>query len=266
MAARPRPARRRSPSGPTRRRPAGRRGGRRGDRRGRKIEEPIDLAFDPDVRVADGEVAATGPGWTIAGRAHAGPHVEPHVLRVRGAGRAVPRRPRHGVEHDGRVAARRRHGAPTSSRCARSPGGPATARTGRPTGRRSPSRSATSRRSSSTGWSGSARCSTPSGRARRDPGHRRPALRRRRRGAAQAGRPIGPRPPRQAGRRRPGPSPTAAPATKPYEPPDPSVCGHRSAVVRGIPARNTRTAEHSDRGGGHVVEDGGQHLVGGQRG
>ena len=32
---------------------------------GVKVEEAIDLAFDPDVRVADGDVAATGRGWTI---------------------------------------------------------------------------------------------------------------------------------------------------------------------------------------------------------
>ncbi|MGI9029688.1 MAG: MBL fold metallo-hydrolase [Ilumatobacteraceae bacterium] len=30
-----------------------------------KVEESTDLAFDPDVRVADGEVAAAGPGWTL---------------------------------------------------------------------------------------------------------------------------------------------------------------------------------------------------------
>jgi glyoxylase-like metal-dependent hydrolase (beta-lactamase superfamily II) len=32
---------------------------------GVKVEESIDLAFDPDVRVGDGDVAAAGPGWTI---------------------------------------------------------------------------------------------------------------------------------------------------------------------------------------------------------
>ena len=47
-----------------------------------KVEESIDLAFDPDVRVADGDVAATGSGLDDARRAHAGPHVEPHVLRA----------------------------------------------------------------------------------------------------------------------------------------------------------------------------------------
>ena len=30
-----------------------------------KVEESLDLAFDPDVRVAHGEVAAFGDGWTI---------------------------------------------------------------------------------------------------------------------------------------------------------------------------------------------------------
>lgn len=30
-----------------------------------KVEEALDLAFDPDVRVADGEVAAAGEGWTL---------------------------------------------------------------------------------------------------------------------------------------------------------------------------------------------------------
>ena len=29
------------------------------------VEEALDLAFDPDVRVADGDIAARGPGWTI---------------------------------------------------------------------------------------------------------------------------------------------------------------------------------------------------------
>jgi glyoxylase-like metal-dependent hydrolase (beta-lactamase superfamily II) len=30
-----------------------------------KVEEALDLAFDPDVRVADGDIAAAGPGWTM---------------------------------------------------------------------------------------------------------------------------------------------------------------------------------------------------------
>ena len=29
------------------------------------VEETLDLAFDPDVSVADGDIAARGPGWTI---------------------------------------------------------------------------------------------------------------------------------------------------------------------------------------------------------
>jgi glyoxylase-like metal-dependent hydrolase (beta-lactamase superfamily II) len=32
---------------------------------GVKVEEAIDLAFDPDVRVVDGDVAANGPAWTV---------------------------------------------------------------------------------------------------------------------------------------------------------------------------------------------------------
>ena len=29
------------------------------------VEEALDLAFDPEIRVADGDVAAQGPGWTL---------------------------------------------------------------------------------------------------------------------------------------------------------------------------------------------------------
>ena len=78
-------------------------------------------------------------------RAHARSHVEPHVLRRRRARRAVPRRPRDGVEHDGGLAARRRHGG--LRRVAAQGGRPAaaTAPTGRRMARRSPSRSATSK-------------------------------------------------------------------------------------------------------------------------
>ena len=36
-----------------------------GEGDGVKVEESVDLAFDPDLRVTDGEVAATGPGWTL---------------------------------------------------------------------------------------------------------------------------------------------------------------------------------------------------------
>jgi glyoxylase-like metal-dependent hydrolase (beta-lactamase superfamily II) len=45
---------------------------------GVKIEETTDLAFDPDVRVADGAVAATGPGWTIRG-VHTPGHTSNHM-------------------------------------------------------------------------------------------------------------------------------------------------------------------------------------------
>ena len=45
---------------------------------GVKIEETTDLAFDPDVRVADGEVAARGPGWTIRG-VHTPGHTSNHM-------------------------------------------------------------------------------------------------------------------------------------------------------------------------------------------
>ena len=43
-----------------------------------KVEEAIDLAFEPDVRVADGEVAASGPGWTITG-VHTPGHTSNHM-------------------------------------------------------------------------------------------------------------------------------------------------------------------------------------------
>jgi glyoxylase-like metal-dependent hydrolase (beta-lactamase superfamily II) len=45
---------------------------------GVKVEESIDLAFTPDRRVADGEVAATGPGWTIRG-VHTPGHTSNHL-------------------------------------------------------------------------------------------------------------------------------------------------------------------------------------------
>ena len=43
-----------------------------------KVEESIDLAFDPDVRVADGDVAAAGPGWTITA-VHTPGHTSNHT-------------------------------------------------------------------------------------------------------------------------------------------------------------------------------------------
>lgn len=45
---------------------------------GVKVEETTDYAFQPDVRVADGEVAATGPGWTIRG-IHTPGHTSNHL-------------------------------------------------------------------------------------------------------------------------------------------------------------------------------------------
>jgi glyoxylase-like metal-dependent hydrolase (beta-lactamase superfamily II) len=45
---------------------------------GVKLEESIDLAFQPDQRVADGERAASGPGWTITG-VHTPGHTSNHM-------------------------------------------------------------------------------------------------------------------------------------------------------------------------------------------
>jgi glyoxylase-like metal-dependent hydrolase (beta-lactamase superfamily II) len=45
---------------------------------GVKLEESIDLAFEPDERVADGAVAARGPGWTISG-VHTPGHTSNHM-------------------------------------------------------------------------------------------------------------------------------------------------------------------------------------------
>lgn len=45
---------------------------------GVKVEESIDLAFDPDIRVADGGHAASGPGWTITG-VHTPGHTSNHM-------------------------------------------------------------------------------------------------------------------------------------------------------------------------------------------
>ena len=43
-----------------------------------KVEEAVDFAFEPDVRIADGEVAASGPGWTITG-VHTPGHTSNHM-------------------------------------------------------------------------------------------------------------------------------------------------------------------------------------------
>ena len=45
---------------------------------GVKVEEAIDLAFEPDVRVGDGQVAASGSGWTIRG-VHTPGHTSNHM-------------------------------------------------------------------------------------------------------------------------------------------------------------------------------------------
>ena len=45
---------------------------------GVKVEESIDLAFDPDVRVTDGDLAAAGPGWTITA-VHTPGHTSNHT-------------------------------------------------------------------------------------------------------------------------------------------------------------------------------------------
>jgi glyoxylase-like metal-dependent hydrolase (beta-lactamase superfamily II) len=45
---------------------------------GVKVEEAIDLAFDPDVRVADGDVVATGRDWTITA-VHTPGHTSNHT-------------------------------------------------------------------------------------------------------------------------------------------------------------------------------------------
>lgn len=43
-----------------------------------KVEETLDLAFQPDVRVADGEIAATGEGWTLRA-VHTPGHTSNHL-------------------------------------------------------------------------------------------------------------------------------------------------------------------------------------------
>ena len=43
-----------------------------------KIEESLDLAFTPDIRVADGEVAASGDGWTLRA-VHTPGHTSNHL-------------------------------------------------------------------------------------------------------------------------------------------------------------------------------------------
>ncbi len=48
------------------------------DRAEVKIEESTDYAFDPDARVADGEIAALGPGWTLRA-VHTPGHTSNHL-------------------------------------------------------------------------------------------------------------------------------------------------------------------------------------------
>jgi len=43
-----------------------------------KVEESVDVAFDPDVRVGDGEVAALGPHWTLRA-VHTPGHTSNHL-------------------------------------------------------------------------------------------------------------------------------------------------------------------------------------------
>ena len=45
---------------------------------GVKVEEATDYDFEPDVRVADGEIAARGPGWTLRG-VHTPGHTSNHL-------------------------------------------------------------------------------------------------------------------------------------------------------------------------------------------
>ena len=65
-----------------------------------KLEEATDYDFEPDVRVAGPHGGGVRAGVDDHRRAHARAHLEPHVLGDRRGRRAVPRRPRDGVEHD----------------------------------------------------------------------------------------------------------------------------------------------------------------------
>ena len=97
-------------------------------------------------------------------RAHAGAHVEPHVLRARRGAGAVHRRSRDGLEHDGGVATRRRH-ARLHRLAAQGDGAQRRCRCGRPTVRRSRHRSRSCMRSSNIGSNARRRCSLLCGRA-----------------------------------------------------------------------------------------------------
>ena len=169
-----------------------------------KMEEAVDLAFDPDVRIADGELAAAGPGWTITG-VHTPGHTSNHMCfsvaelgvlfpgdHVMGWSTTVVSPPDGDmaayVESLRKVAGRRadRTYWPTHGPAIREPQRYVEALVEH----RMRARTAGARRG-------------PLGLAV-DPRHRRRALRRRRRRAARAGRAHGPRPPRQARRRRVG--------------------------------------------------------------
>lgn len=53
-----------------------------------KIEESTELSFEPDVRVADGEIAAEGPGWTLRAVFTPG-HTSNHTCFALGEQRAL---------------------------------------------------------------------------------------------------------------------------------------------------------------------------------
>ena len=168
------------------------------------MEEAVDLAFDPDVRIADGELAATGPGWTITG-VHTPGHTSNHMCfsvaelgvlfpgdHVMGWSTTVVSPP------DGDMAAYvdslRKVAGRRADRTYWPTHGPAIREPQRYVGALVEHRMQRERQVLDAVHVGVAI----------DPRHRRRALRRRRRRAARAGRADGPRPPRQARRRRVG--------------------------------------------------------------
>jgi hypothetical protein len=76
---------------------------------GLALEAGEDEGFRPDVEIADGDVLRRS-GLDPAGRDHAGPHLQPRLLRPEGGERPVLRRPCHGLVDHGDHPARRRHG------------------------------------------------------------------------------------------------------------------------------------------------------------
>ena len=170
-----------------------------------KVEETIDFAFEPDVRVGDGEVAATGPGWTITG-VHTPGHTSNHMCfafaeqgvlfpgdHVMGWSTTVVSPP------DGDMAAYvdslRKVAGRAADRTYWPTHGPAIDEPQRYVEALVEHRLERERQVLDAVRVGPGR----------DPRHRRPALRRRRREAAQAGRPLGAGAPRQARRRGHGP-------------------------------------------------------------